>query len=90
MIIKTDDGGTVKFRGKQASYRAPRTTKVWYVDLPKAEGVGNPDNSWDNITTFHASVGDTRKDAVAFLKEHWGIPARYAGVFITEAVELEH
>jgi hypothetical protein len=40
--------------------------RCYYIDLPRPEGIGDPDNSWTNVKTV-----DTYKEAVAFCEEHW-------------------
>lgn len=55
--------------------------RVYWVDLPNphAQGDDHNEGEWVNVGTF-----DTRKEAVAFLGEKYGIPAKHASAFITK------
>lgn len=50
---------------------------VYWVDLPNPDTTGD-DDSFKNVATF-----SERKDAFAYLREKYGMPARVASFFIS-------
>lgn len=53
--------------------------RIFYVDIPDAKGVDDPDNSWIHVATF-----DSKEEAVELVRVAWGVSRVYADVFITE------
>jgi hypothetical protein len=47
--------------------KSMRESRIFYVDIPTAEAIGDPDGAYKNVATFH-----TKKEAIEFAKREFG------------------